>query len=532
MKKNTSYNFKYLSKLIVAVPLLILFASAKSKADAPQLERFFRSKIIKLSREIITFHYEREKFKNPEDVPQDQISKYIENQVTSAVQPDIPPEQASATGYYAATDPASSRYFGGKNFDLFVANLKSGATILDIRSLTDGFRDSQVVAEAKANGCIEAKVAKGQWPWTYEKFRANPSRQCRQIFIETIKKIEIDAVFYNYSSASYIPHCARADQFAVIVVNMNGIDSRSISLFGNNRGKYSNEKLRGYISRLFTDSLLDPRVEDSIKEYPRSLWSLDNKKINTVSYREWLKEYVIGCGNYPEDNPGVRSSAGRFSLSLAASVKALQKRALNISKRLGMKIDIYNFKKLAVLQFRSVDLAPPSQLVKMRDEEILNLPEFKAWLDAVITMRSYRSQSSLKSQFEIFNILLDKMALNHLELFRENERIKLIDAYLKVDFGPNYYQTLVEKPGRLYDNFYLAGIPKIITAISYDYFLREATFPPALLASYPTGNHNYAEEIKTGFIQSLSVMSQCLNFYQALKLRETTPSNPMCEMVK
>jgi hypothetical protein len=298
-------------RILFLVLLLLIFDSQRSMAAAmPNLKLYFNSHIKYLSRDLIGFHYSKDKIPKNVSADKNQIFEIINNQLQSAMNASEPSQDNAGPGFYIAADPATSRQFGGGiNFSLFVVTLKKGITILDARELTFENVDPKLLKEIQNSGCKIPSYFKNAspgfiWHWDFGFLVGNEDLNCRQSVQHILDSLNIDAVFFNYSASSSIPSCKREKPYAMNIRKINAVQRSELLLFDASGLNSSDQVIRKYIGHLFLQSVKEPGISFEIYDYnkiPRILWPQFDDRKTPIGYQTWLTEHIAGCGNYEED---------------------------------------------------------------------------------------------------------------------------------------------------------------------------------------------------------------------------------------
>jgi hypothetical protein len=212
-------------------------------------------------------------------------AKYLDLS-TGKIQNDLP-------GLYLALDPISSREFGGPNSNwlLYRIELPRGFRYLDISKLDYAPLSQNIVTALAAEGCIPTGEYLAHFNYS-ALLKQNLGPTCRQIGIQALRQMNVQALGYSYSAISF-PNCISSHAMAFIAFNLTGISASSaaeFSLSTENQNPVQNEEL--FTEHLFVES----NWTTTLLYNQGRLWpDLDSIAVDGNSYLAWKKSHLLNC---------------------------------------------------------------------------------------------------------------------------------------------------------------------------------------------------------------------------------------------
>lgn len=278
---------------------ILLGCGGLSSAEATALPRFnawVEAQARTLPRSLVTYNYSAQSDGVPAG-PADLLIR-IRHAASafwdaSAVNLEFPP------GYYVATDPVSSRAWGGEKFSLSVVTLARGARYLDYRA---AITDSGVIQELKAVGC-RRNIPPDVDPenpyyasFHFSDLRLNVSAQCRSEVLAVLRRHQLSMVQYAFPGPLKLGDCLRKDDemVAFILADDRAVDAAGTDILTGPTLPQVVPRLAGCVSRLFDEGL--PHFFSQLpKELRKPLWPGQHLP-NCSEYGSWKREHTFGCG--------------------------------------------------------------------------------------------------------------------------------------------------------------------------------------------------------------------------------------------
>ena len=302
-------------KHFLFIILSIVFLSAKAFAStdsaavtdsvavncaAARIANLLRPRLVPLDRETMTFHYAYRQ-ETPKISRSAQLADWAGWMADQFSNVDAVSDDLEGAGFYVATDPASSRSYGGANPLLFATPIRKGAIILDMV----GDRDGDLTAVAELNQ-LSSDLQCGP-PGNSDPvqnmgnatiaFRNSKNEVCRAVIIEAYRELGVEAILYSYESDNFTQSCReRSDAFNII--NKSAIAIEGNALYWN-EGSFSSKTLARMISQTFRDAHSEFYARYATVLYPDNYQlpgSLRDLQTFERSAQSWRKRNLLRCG--------------------------------------------------------------------------------------------------------------------------------------------------------------------------------------------------------------------------------------------
>jgi hypothetical protein len=281
----------------VAVIALLAPATATGPADSDALA--MRSLVKILSRPVHTYHYTmRSRIGLSEsgyvlpDHPavrpflRQKIDRYWD--ASLATRPN-----AQVSGLHVGVDPVASRAFGGvmQVWALVQIVLEPGLRFLDVRtpgSITGRLPQfsSDIRRSLIDRGCNAASPA--------TLVTSLESSSCRQIALDAVRTLDVDAILYDFPSFGF-EECRGRANGAFILLRHALVSAGSTTLLTSESAEDRATVDRAIIRALFESA----RRSGSRRELP---WpATDAATLSAGSRTAWMASHLFGCGDYAED---------------------------------------------------------------------------------------------------------------------------------------------------------------------------------------------------------------------------------------
>lgn len=197
-------------------------------------------------------------------------------------------------GLYVAVDPIASRAFGGVGGDWALVRivLRDGFRYVDVRgSLPAGSPAAIAFARAVQQvGCTATQPS--------QLFLSPASDSCRQLALETVAYLDVDAVLYSYRAAP-LRGCRERPEAAFLLLGDEVFDSTDAAVFvtETKADEYSAERAR--INSLFERA----RDAGSTRE---PLWTTRGRRPSSkadVEFEVWMHSALFACAGTVDDAP-------------------------------------------------------------------------------------------------------------------------------------------------------------------------------------------------------------------------------------
>lgn len=265
---------------------------------APDLSEYLKPFVHEISQSTYLYHYvRRERLGQVPGKPLNESDPLVRDHVASwgGYYFDSAPERFRVQGgLYLATDPMSSRDFGGGDNEwvLYRVEFPSGFKYLDQDDEFDPSRSypwpATLRAYLKSLGC--------QGPAGKLDFLQHPgSPQCLKAIQEAFGKLGVNAIAYGWGAVTPVG-CSSHDK-AFVLVNPAALRSDSTAIFTNDASESESPGHlleRTMIKRVYTgESLYQGRRWFSFAHAP---WpNLDTKRVDDAQLYAWKKEHLFEC---------------------------------------------------------------------------------------------------------------------------------------------------------------------------------------------------------------------------------------------
>jgi hypothetical protein len=278
--------------------------------------------VKKLTHEVVAYNYLQT---NDDWIDPDSPRKQSEIEWGAKLYLDVnttnPDRFEMGPGLHMASDPATSKYFGGSKWRLLAVYLKEGARYIDLRGaakreiLLPGMRPGEgfVVTLCGNDTCRERCTVLS----VYGIFNDTSMWGCRFIARKLLSELGVQLVGYNWNSLSFSP-CVRADDpefgwpsnMAWVLADPFSLDLRPENRLNRARSAVNLEKTKLMTAALPAQPDSASRDRQMIEETVRraGLFGHEDpfpglaRTISRDEFDEWSRERNFMCGNrYPAD---------------------------------------------------------------------------------------------------------------------------------------------------------------------------------------------------------------------------------------
>ena len=275
-------------------------------SDEQVIADYLRPNIVRLDHEVHTYHWSTASAaKNGKN----QLLSANEVRVYNTVKKSVPiywdafgkdpANSMYGPGYYLASDPYTTREFGGDDPGTWILTdvvLPAGMTIFNFGS-DDRDTTTDVEHALRRMGC--AVLAKeGSIGVFIRPISTHVPTACRD---EIRKVLEgffgVEAIAYDYASSDVIGCSHEEHQKAFILTNARSILPNSVQGFNSTTADAATERAR--IQWLITVEEDDEQLWKDIETSPRKADPTSPDGIRTENWNRWIRGNLLGCGSNP-----------------------------------------------------------------------------------------------------------------------------------------------------------------------------------------------------------------------------------------
>lgn len=275
-----------------------------------------------LTRRVATYHYTtRTKMGLPSEgavaLDDPRVEEYLRERSALYWDPRFEPAPGHPIwGLYVATDPVSSRVFGGfgEDWALVRVTLPRGLRFLEVRTADAARRPEDrlpaaVREELAAAGCEAAYAA--------DLVIDRGSLACREVALRTLLDLEVDALLYDFKAVDY-PACDGSRNGAFLLLRAEALElpaARAYTAPPPADGPAAEE------GRAIGELFARARAAGSTQ---RPIWPApDDQVAPSAATERWMRETLFACGGYAEDRLDGRPAAAPADPAAAAELRAL-----------------------------------------------------------------------------------------------------------------------------------------------------------------------------------------------------------------
>lgn len=264
--------------------------------DLIKLEAILRPRVVRLDREMITFHYEGADSSDYvphslQDLQRRMSSGYLEKYFDATVTGSY----MAGPGEYVAMDAFSTRDYGRETPQLYVIPIAEGATILD----TSGdYRETEQSAleEIWKRACDSSKSGADNFDEMVNGFRTNGSEDCRRLIIRAVQDLGVQGILYGFAEASTLAECRHNRNLAINLIRHDAIVMDDLAYY-DDRSKIEGRPMSGSVARLYKEAMTDPTTRRNIDlKYLPIPASLKDASTAFPFYRFWKRHKIFRCG--------------------------------------------------------------------------------------------------------------------------------------------------------------------------------------------------------------------------------------------
>ena len=291
----------YYFLFIIFSTQLLLANGVKLSQMEDSLAEKLKPFVIILDREAVTFHWSTGENFAPKSV--NDLSARARKQIEPFSNPNQISFSMAGPGLYVAVDPNGSRHFGGENPELHLVTLKAGTRILNLSDVAVDKMMSTLKVFQDELQCIDNSMNNkviAEDHLTIVNLRKSATPECRQLVINALKKLNIQANLYNYTAAENLRNCRSNRFFAFSIISESAIDFTKIEFYSND-SKFVTLGNAPFAKKLFEEQNDIEPILDFLtnKIYPNSSlpkYLIDSPSVSEESYVEWKKSKIVLCG--------------------------------------------------------------------------------------------------------------------------------------------------------------------------------------------------------------------------------------------